>query len=495
MYPKRIATRIAVPIVLAAATIAGLLGAPAVLQAAPADVAEAKESLSNLSAAFNQVAESASPAVVFIEVEKNMSRGMGEMPMGSRDFFEHFFGGPMGPGHGMPMPNQQVPEDMGPVPYGQGSGFIISADGYIVTNHHVVGEADIVNVKLADGREFEARKIGSDPQTEIALIKIDADGLPALNLANSDQIKVGDWVVAIGSPFGLAHTVTTGIISASGRGNVGGLVDMGNFIQTDAAINPGNSGGPLLDMNGSVVGMNTAILSRTGGYMGIGFAIPANILNYVVRQLREDGAVTRGFLGVNVQDLTPDLAEVFGVKDEKGVLVASVQEDSPADNAGLQRDDVNVSFAGQAVGEINTFVARVATTQPGEEVPVTVVRDGEKIEKKVEIGSRSGETELAAETDTGQKMRLGLSVQDLTPELAQELGYEGESGILVTAVQPGSAAARARLERGDLIQEVNRKPVNSVKEFQAAIAKETGKVPLLVRKGEGTVYVVLNIKE
>lgn len=501
MSLKQFMKRLAGSLTAAAAITAVAMAVyPQATEAAPADVAEGRATLSDLSAAFNQVAESASPAVVFIEVEKNMSQGFHGGEMDPRDFLEQFFGGPggrMGPRgpHGqMPMPDMEPGEDV-PVPFGQGSGFLISEDGYIVTNHHVVGEADKVNVTMADGRQFEAKLVGSDPETEIALIKVEGTGLPHLKLADSDAIKIGDWVVAIGSPFGQMNTVTTGIVSARGRGELRGIVNYADFIQTDAAINPGNSGGPLLDLNGQVVGMNTAILSRSGGYMGIGFAIPVNMIKYVENELQQTGTVKRGFLGINIQNLTPDLAEMFKVNQNNGVLVADVQEDSPAAEAGLQRDDVITAFAGQPVTEVGSFRSRVATTVPGTEVVLTVVRGGQPLEQKVTVGALNGDAQAAAEGGAGKATQLGLTVQNLSADLAEQLGYQGEKGVVVTGVKPYSAAAKARLEQGDLIQEVSRQAVTDVKSFQKAIedAKAEGKALLLVRKGEGAMYTVIDL--
>jgi len=502
MKPKSLAAKVMTPVAAAAITAGALFAAPAFTQVAPEEAAAARDTLNNLSTAFNDVASKASPAVVYIEVEKDFSRemrgnrmqqgvppGRGGQPVDPREFFERFFGQPGGPG--MPGPEGNAPT--GPVPFGQGSGFVVSADGYIVTNHHVVGEADNINVTFSDGRELEAKLIGTDPQTEIALIKVEGENLPFLSLGDSSGLKIGDWVVAIGSPFGLSHTVTTGIVSASGRGNVG-IVDYADFIQTDAAINPGNSGGPLLNLNSEVIGMNTAILSRTGGSMGIGFAIPVNMIKYIETELRNTGTVQRGFLGVNIQNLTRDLAEQLEVPSNTGILVSDVQEDSPAAKAGIQRGDVIVGFGGQPVGEIGSFRSRISTTQPGSEVVLTIVRNGEEIQKNVAVGTLAANAQVAtAKNGAGESRELGLNVQNLTSDVAEQLGYAGEQGVVVTGVAPNSVAARARLEQGDLIQEVNKQPVPNADAFSKALSEAKGKVLLLVRKGEGAMYVVLNI--
>ncbi len=482
---------------VAVVAFALLWGAPA-KGAEKTDTPAALPSVQMLSDSFSAIADKASPAVVFIEVDKAPKEtpagfygpGMGQE--GPRDFFFRFFG-PNGGNQGMqgmPMPNQN------PMPVGQGSGFIISPDGYIVTNNHVVDGADRLRVSLADGRTFDAKVIGSDPQTEIALIKVDATGLPALELGDSDAVRVGEWVMAIGSPFGLSHSVTSGIVSARGRGNVG-IVDYADFIQTDAAINPGNSGGPLLDLQGRVIGMNTAIVSRTGGSNGVGFAIPVNMVKYIVEQLRDHGNITRGFLGISIQQLTPELAKWFGVSENHGVLVADVAKDSPAEHAGIQRDDVIVEYQGKPIEEIGAFRSHVSTTQPGKDVTLTILRDGKRMEKTVAIGSLPGTEHLAdnAGTHEGTPTDLGLSVQGLTDDLAKRLGYEGESGVIVSAVEPGSAAAQAGIKPGALIKEVNRKEVDNPKDFQQALkhGEKDHMALLLMQEGQMSRYVALDI--
>lgn len=485
----------------AALVLAAGFSLPALLHEEPvsAQTPEAISALTSLSDAFAQVSEKSAPAVVHIEVDKTMRGGRGMSPEGiPEDFFEFFFGPRRGmpPGHGEgrgPMP-EQAPEPQGPVPFGQGSGFIISADGYIVTNHHVVGDADRVRVILTDGRKFEAKTIGSDPQTEIALIKIESENLPTIELGDSDAIRVGQWVVAIGSPFGLDHSVTAGIISARGRSNVN-IVDYADFIQTDAAINPGNSGGPLINLEGKVVGLNTAIYSRSGGYMGIGFAIPVNMVKYIVDQLRDHGSIERGFIGVGIQNLTDEMAQWFGNGDLKGILVSEVAPDSPGAKAGIQRDDIIVEMDGQPVTEVGSFRSRVASTRPGTEVRIGILRGGERSDVTVTLGKLDGIAAGQAEEEEAEKSRVGLGIQDLTPELATRLGFENEKGVVISEVEPGSPAARAGLESGTLITEVNRKPVSSVSEYKAAVKESDEKGVLLrVREGEMSRYVVLETK-
>jgi serine protease Do len=481
---------------IALVAAAALMG----LNSKPATAADNTQSLSvvqALSNTFEQVATKSSPAVVNIRVEKDVKgnpalfNGQGGMPMDPQGMLERFFGQQMG---GQEMQEHAAP-DQGTVPVGEGSGFIVSEDGFIVTNHHVAGDADHLKVTLEDGRSFDAKLVGSDPQTEIALIKVDAHGLPTVKFSDSDSLRVGEWVMAIGSPFGLRHSVTSGIVSARGRGNVG-IVDYADFIQTDASINPGNSGGPLLDMNGDVVGMNTAIMSRTGGSNGIGFAIPANMVKYIVDQLRDHGAITRGFLGVSIQELTPELAKWFGVNEGHGVLIADVSKDSPAEKAGLQRDDVIVAFDGQPVGEIGAFRSHVSTTTPGKKFGLTILRKGERVEKTVDVGSLPTEKMASANTPgQPEHSKLGVAVQGLTDDLARRMGYEGENGVIVAQVAPGSEAARAGVKPGMLIREVNRQPVNNPREFQEAVKKDSREhtALLLVQEGQSSRYVALDV--
>jgi serine protease Do len=370
-----------------------------------------------------------------------------------------------------------------------------------VTNNHVVGDMDRVRVTLSDGRRFDAKLIGTDPQTEIALIKVDAQNLPTVPLGNSENLRVGEWVLAIGSPFGLSHSVTEGIVSARGRGNVG-IVDYADFIQTDAAINPGNSGGPLLNLKGEVVGMNTAILSPNGGSAGIGFAIPVNMVKNIVDELQKTGKVVRGYLGVSIQDLTPDLARYFGLDQNQGVIVAEVAPGSPAEKAGLQRDDVIVSLNGQPIGEGGAFRTHVAMTNPGSTVKLGILRDGKNIEKEVAVGTlptKKGEEEATPASNNGdddtQRGILGVAVEPLTPEIASQLNYQGEKGVVVTGVQPGSPAARAGIRPGALIKEVNRQPITDPSDLKSALKKGTRNdtALLLVQEGEGTRYVAVDL--
>ncbi len=451
------------------------------------------KSLRESGKAFRSVAKQVSPAVVYIQVEKELEqRGGGSNPFEGHpfgeEFFRRFFGQP---------PQQQ--DNQRDVPKrrttGQGSGFLISADGYIMTNNHVVGEADKVTVQLLDGREFEAEIVGTDPPTDVALIKIDADEkLPFLRLGDSDRLEVGDWVLAFGNPFGLSHTLTAGIVSAKGRSGIG-LTDYENFIQTDAAINPGNSGGPLVNLDGEVVGMNTAIFSRSGGYMGIGFAIPINMAKNIRKQLAEQGAVTRGRIGVYIQDLTKELAESFDIDQRQGILVAQVMEGSPAAEAGIKQGDIILELDGDKVEQVAKFRNRISLTRPGTTVKLLVLRDGKKKKLDVTIGAQDAD-EQGRPTAAGELPELGMSLQTLTAELAEQFGYEDAAGVLVTNVESGSLAARAGIKRGDLIEEVNRREVSAPEQVKSLIKESRKKtVLLLVRQGDASRYLALRLEK
>ena len=330
----------------------------------------------------------------------------------------------------------------------------------------------------------------------MALLKIDAENLPTVKLGDSDGIKVGEWILAVGSPFGLDFTVTSGIVSAQGRSEVG-IVDYANFIQTDAAINPGNSGGPLINLKGEVIGMNTAIMSRSGGNNGIGFAIPINMVKYVADNLKENGMVARGFLGISIQNMTPEISQWFDVEGNHGALISEVVKDSPADRAGLLRDDVVVQFDGHVVNDAGALRSRVATTKPGKDLSVEVVRNGERLNKTVELGQL--DQDMTASNDRNEAAavpgRLGLQLQGMTGEIAEQLGYTGEGGVVVSGVEPGSQAARAGIERGCVITEVNRSPVASLQDLKEAMenAKTKETVLLNVEKNGRSRYVALKL--
>jgi serine protease Do len=381
-------------------------------------------------------------------------------------------------------------------PRGVGSGFIIDADGYIVTNHHVIDGAKGVEVTLTDGRTFPARVVGSDAETDVALLKIEATGLPSVPLGASSELKVAEPVMAIGNPFGLDHSVSVGIVSAMGRFIGQGRFD--DFIQTDAAINPGNSGGPLINTRGEAVGINSAIVSRGGGFQGIGFAIPVDLAKPILSQLRGAGKVTRGWLGVSIQPLTQELAKSFGLTGTQGALVASVSEDSPAARAGLKEGDVIVTFDGKPVEAPRVLPSMVANTPIGRPVPVGIVRDGARQTVTVTVGNLSDSREAKAapaekSAESRATAKLGLELQELTPELAKQLGVEGAKGVVVTQVKPDSPAAQAGLAAGDVIREVNRMPVQGLEDIEKGLARgpDGGQVLLRVERDGSQRYVVV----
>lgn len=372
-----------------------------------------------------------------------------------------------------------------------GSGVVTRADGYIVTNNHLVGVASDIKVRLPDGREFPARVVGRDEKTDLALLKIAATGLPVLAFGDSDKLEVGEPIMAIGNPFGLEGTVTTGIVSAKGRVIGEGPYD--DFIQTDASINPGNSGGPLVNAAGQVVGINTAIASQSGGSVGIGFAIPINEAKAILPQLEAKGHVTRGWLGVTTQAVTDALAKALQLREAKGALVAQVMEGSPAAQAGLQVGDVIVEFDGQAIAKGNDLPRRVAATSIGRDVAVKVIRDNHPITLTAKLAELPRPQRVAPPgPDRG---RLGLSVQSLTPKLAQELGVKDQSGVVVARVQGGSRAADAGIQPRDVIAQVNRKPVRSVEEFRQAIEGQNAGEPalFLIHREDLSLFVALDV--
>lgn len=457
-----------------------------VTQVAAAD--DGIESLRQAGKAFSAVAKKVSPAVVFISVEKIEKVGNRQQKSPFDDeFFRKFFD--------MPFPDEQSksrPRErrVG----GQGSGFIISSDGYILTNNHVVGEADEVIVQLQDGKEYRAKLVGGDERSDVAVIKVDAENLPVLELGDSEQLEVGEWVLAVGSPFGLSHSITAGIVSAKGRSSVG-ITDYENFIQTDAAINPGNSGGPLVDLNGKAVGMNTAIFSRSGGYMGIGFAIPINMVSKIMAQLIDSGSVTRGYLGILIQNLTHDLSESFGLDTNKGVLIADVTDDSPAEHSGLKQGDVIIEFDGRAVDDVGRFRNNVSLVSPGSSVEMVVIRNGAQKTIDVEIGTLPNQASAQAtpEPEEDQLEELGFGVQTLTPEIAKQLDLEGLSGVVITGVETGSRAERAGLRPGLVIQGANRNGIRDADDLKKIISKldEDDPILLLVADGRGRRFIVL----
>jgi serine protease Do len=409
-----------------------------------------------MGASFAPVVKKVAPSVVKVNtITKAKTRSFGGTPF-QDPMFEYFFGRRGGQ-------QFQVPAQRG-----IGSGVIVTKDGYILTNNHVVEEADEVDVALQDGREFRAKVVGKDPKSDVAVLKIDAKDLPRLELANSDKIEVGDVVLAIGNPFGIGQSVTMGIISGTGRATLG--LDYEDFIQTDAAINPGNSGGALVDSEGRLIGINTAIYSRTGGYQGIGFAIPANLAKDVLEELIQHGKVTRGYLGIYMQDITPPLAREFGIKDEKGVLVGDVVPRSPADKAGIKAGDVVLEINKKAVVDSRHLKLAVGQIKPGETVPVKLLRKGDTRTVDVTIREQNKETdgekpEAEVEESSGTDALQGVGVTDLDRQTRQELQIPSTvKGAVISSVEPGSAAAEAGLKVGDVITEINHQAVKSAED-------------------------------
>jgi serine protease Do len=398
-----------------------------------------------------------------------------QQPDPFEEFFDRFFrGGPFGD-----MKRRSL-----------GSGFVIDEDGYILTNHHVVKDAETITVTFYDETETGAKVIGKDPKTDLALIKVDVDKkLPTARLGNSDGLRMGDWVLAIGNPFGLKYTLTAGIVSAKGREIGAGPYD--DFIQTDASINPGNSGGPLINMKGEVVGINTAIIA---GGTGIGFAIPINVATGLLPQLKDKGRVSRGWLGVYIQRVTPDLAQSFGLEKPKGALVSEVTKGGPADGSGLEHGDIIVELDGKPVDQFNDLPRMVASTAPGEKVTLKVLRNGKEKTIKVTLGELPDEEAALVEGESGQE--LGLQLQEVTPDLARTHELPSDKGLIVTDLDPNGVAADAGIRRGDIITEVNQKPVRTISEFQKKVgeAKEGEMMLFLIKRKEGSLYIAVEKK-
>jgi serine protease Do len=433
---------------------------------------------------FADLAERTSPAVVNIQTSRTI--GAPEGPGGGRQRhpLEEFFG-PFG------SPFEELFEQPRKVP-SLGTGFVISEDGYIVTNNHVIEGVDKIEVQFEDGNKYDAKVVGRDPRTDVALIQVQPKApLQALPLGDSDSVRPGDWVVAIGNPFGLSHTVTAGIVSARHR-EINADPDarrFDDFLQTDAAINPGNSGGPLINLAGEVIGINTAINPRANT---IGFAVPVNIAKEVLPQLRASGKVSRGWLGVYIQPIEPEMADILGLKDTKGALVSKVEPGSPADAAGLKSGDVVVEFDGKAIEKMEELPRYVANAGVGQKLELVALRKGERKEFDVTLGELDAGVEEASATPGEQeKPKYGLAVQDLTPEVAQQLGIEGDRGVLVSQVEPESPADEAGIRRRDVILEVNQRPVANVREFSQALSKSDKGALLLVRRGEAEIFVAV----
>jgi serine protease Do len=426
------------------------------------------------------------PAVVNIASTKVIRNPQSSSPFFSDPFFRQFFGNQVP--HQFEMPKEQRERSLG-------SGVIVSPDGYVLTNNHVVESASEIKVSLADKREFKARVIGTDPRTDIAVLKIDATNLPTMVLGDSSKMQVGNFVLAVGNPFGLSQTVTAGIISAVGRGGLG-IEDYEDFIQTDASINPGNSGGALVNVNGELIGINTAILTGDGGggNEGVGFAIPINMAREVMNQILKNGHVIRGYLGAWIQPITPEIAKAFGLKESYGALLGDVEASGPAGKSGLQRGDIVLEMNGQPIKDTRDFRLKISMTAPGTVVHLKVFSKGVIKDYDVTLGELPNKEEKTSEQGNATSSVLqGLNVETLTPEIASNLGLPaGTKGVVVDSVDQGSSAAEAGLRRGDVIQEVNRQPVTNMSDFNRIVA-QSGKqsVLLLVNRGGNTLYVVI----
>jgi serine protease Do len=438
---------------------------------------------------FVPVAKRVLPAVVNIassKIVRSADQGPSS-PFSGDPFFRQFFGNDSSPLFRTPRKERE---------HSLGSGVIVSADGYILTNNHVISGADEIKVSLADKREFKGRVIGTDAKTDVAVVKIEGKDLPLLTFGDSSKVEVGEFALAVGNPFGVGQTLTMGVISATGRGGLG-IEDYEDFLQTDAAINPGNSGGALVNVQGELIGINTAIISGGGGNQGVGFAVPANMARAVMEQILKHGKVQRGSMGVLIQPVTPELAQSFKLTGPpRGALVAAVTPGSPAERAGIKPGDIILELNGSAVSDSRELALKISMMAPGSPVKLQIFRDGQ------ERGFSLTLTELPAGSESGAAAgggstgsQLGISVDGLTPQIAQQLGLPAETtGVVVTDVQPASSAEEAGVRRGDVIQEVDRKPVTSVDEFQSAIRRRGNRVLLLIDRSGDHLYIVVETK-
>jgi serine protease Do len=441
-----------------------------------------------LSASYSPLIKEALPQVVNIASSRMVKHSSEESnPMFDDPFFRQFFGDRQPHSRG---PQQQPPQQE--KERGLGSGVIVGTNGYILTNNHVVDGATDIKVSLRDKREFTAKVVGRDPKTDVAVLKIDADHLAAIPLGDSSKVEVGDLAFAIGDPFGVGQTVTMGIVSATGRANLG-IEDYEDFIQTDAAINPGNSGGALINGKGELIGINTAILSGSGGNQGVGFAIPVNLAKRVMEQIVDHGHVVRGFLGATIQDVTPTMATALKLNDSNGVLIGDVTPKGPAAQAGMKPGDVVLKMNGQPVADAAALRLQVSQTDPGTTVPLTVQRGDNTVNLTVKLGELPNDREKATEQDSGDNSLQGLQVEPLTPAVRQQLHLgEDSHGVVISQVDPNGAAASAGVREGDVIQEVNHQAVSSVSEFEHAMANTANQAILLRIQRDGTgLYVAI----
>jgi serine protease Do len=442
---------------------------------------QSMDMLSKIGQATAELVSAVRPAVVNISITKTVKTQGGANPFHDDPLFKRFFGDQF------KMPKERKSANLG-------SGVIVDPTGYILTANHVIQGADEIKVTLSDKREFKGKIVGSDAMTDIGIIKIEADSLPTIKWGDSDTLRVGETVLAIGSPYGLSQTVTMGIVSAVGRANVG-IADYEDFIQTDAAINPGNSGGALVNVKGELVGINTAIFSTSGGYQGIGFAVPTNMAKTVMDSLRTKGKVTRGWLGVTIQNLTPDLAKQFNLKEEKGVLVGDVVEGGPAEKAGLQRGDVIIEFEGKKIEEPTQLRNMVANTLPNKEISLKIIRENTIEIKKATISELTADMQKSSKAEYNNLLN-GVSVQELTPEMSGKLRLPKKlKGVIVSDVEEDSPAAMMLLQ-GDVIQEINRQKITNVVEYEKVVSriKPGSDILLLVFRGGSSLFITLSDK-
>ncbi len=452
-------------------------------------LAEAPSVLKQLDEAFVQVAEKVTPAVVNISSTKKAPlQTSGDLePFFKNSPFHDFFGDQG------PSPFKEKPHGRrGPTQVAMGSGVIISPDGTILTNAHVVKDMEKIKVTVAGKKSYTAKVVGIDPPSDIAVIKIDAKGLPTAALGDSSKLRVGEIVLAVGNPFGLNQTVTQGIVSATGRTNVG-IIDYEDFIQTDAPINPGNSGGPLININGDVIGITTAIASSSGGYQGIGFAIPSNSAKLISDEILKEGKVRRGLLGVNIQDLNDALAKSFGISDMNGALVSSVVPGSAADKAGIKSGDVIVKFNGKDISNSSELKNLVGTTKPGTQAKLTLHRNKKTMDVNVTIGETTAKTAAAAPSakTSGTSNELGIVVEKVPSVAAEKMGLKDGEGLIVKHVNPGEPGSQMGMQEGDVVLEVDGKPVSDIGEFnkEVAAAKQNKVIRVKLQRGTAVLYM------